>query len=158
MYLYLLLLDHTLPHPSTSLCLLTGFEPPYAPRFGSGFDESVYGSYSGHPVSQQLSIFSHTISIHFKFRVRDLMILMEKTKEVMASNNSPATCSSSSTLLMLRPTVPTKFPKLCSTQSYTWIFMKWRIFLQDFFINKSFFKPDVFFFLVKSRQTLQGIE
>ena len=30
---------------------MVGFEPAYAPHFGSGFDTYIYGSYFGHPVS-----------------------------------------------------------------------------------------------------------
>jgi hypothetical protein len=30
---------------------MVGFEPAYAPHFGSGYDTYIYGSYFGHPVS-----------------------------------------------------------------------------------------------------------
>ena len=29
---------------------VVGFEPAYAPHFGSGYDTYIYGSYFGHPV------------------------------------------------------------------------------------------------------------
>lgn len=29
---------------------MVGFEPAYAPHFGSGYDTYIYGSYFGHPV------------------------------------------------------------------------------------------------------------
>jgi len=58
-----------------------GFEPAYAPHFGSGYDTYIYGSYFGHPVS----LFFITILIILITSViyRDLMTHMASHTAIM---------------------------------------------------------------------------
>ena len=46
---------------------MVGFEPAYAPHFGSGYDTYIYGSYFGHPVYNIGPSLSFTIILNAQF-------------------------------------------------------------------------------------------